>query len=58
MIPLRIAVALLLLGALIALLGSSWAAMTPDQRSALAGLMFVGVLVLMGLEPLRRGRGD
>lgn len=50
--------ALLLLGALLALLGSSWVGMTPDQRSALSGLIFVGVLLLMGLEPLRRGRGD
>lgn len=57
MIALRVAVALLLLGALLALLGSAWAGLGVDQRIGIAAVMFAGVLLLMGLGPLR-GRGD
>lgn len=59
MISLRVAIALLLLGALLAMLGSAWADMSVDQRLSAAGIIFVGVLLLLGLDPIiRRGRDD
>jgi hypothetical protein len=55
-ISLQVAVALILLGALVAMLGSAWLGMTTNDRLTTSGIVFVVVLVLLNLDPLTRGR--
>jgi hypothetical protein len=58
-IALGVALALVLTGALLAMLGSAWVGMGTTDRLTLAGIMFVVILILLGLDPFhRRLRGD
>jgi hypothetical protein len=52
-IPLSAAVGLLMIGAVIALLGETWAGLDSDAQLRVAGLTFVGGLLLLGLDPIR-----
>jgi hypothetical protein len=58
MISLRIAVGLLLLGAMIAMLGAAWIDMNVEQRLAAAGVLFIGILFLLGMDPISRAGRD
>ena len=53
-ISITVAVALVLLGALIAMLGSAWVSMGTTDRLTLAGILFIGILILLQVDPITR----
>jgi hypothetical protein len=57
-ISLRIALALVLLGALVAMLGAAFLELTGEQRLQVCALIFVGVLLLLGMDPIARHGRD
>ena len=56
MLSLQIAVALLLLGAILALLGSAWVSLTTTERLDVTGIGFVVIILLLGLDTIRNRR--